>query len=130
MKARLLIVAILISVAIAVTVGIVRRDKDLRALETTDRAVIDQFRSAKTSVIITDADALKRLRAALVVRNVPPSAGMIEYDISFYDGKQLVRKVWVYPDGEWGFYRAKPPHWTTGSNPALKTLLDELAGSQ
>ena len=57
-------------------------------------------------------------------------AGETEYQISFHCGEQLVREVWAYADGEWDFHRPKPPHWTTGRNPALKKLLEELVSKR
>jgi hypothetical protein len=106
------------------------KKQDLPALEKADQAVIEQLWPAKRRVSVTAATALRKLRAALVTGDVPPSAGESQYEISFYRGKQLLREVWVYPEGEWGFHRPKPPHWTTGSNPALAKLVAELVGKR
>jgi hypothetical protein len=148
MKAHLLAVAILVLAAVAAkafaedaippaqaaadqrTALDLANRRDLPALEKADRAVIDQLWPAKKRVTVTGAAAIRRLRATLVVGDVPPSAGESQYEISFYRGKQLLREVWVYPEGEWGFHRPKPPHWTTGSNPALAKLVGELVGKR
>jgi hypothetical protein len=106
------------------------KTQDLPAVEKADRVVIQELWPGKARITVTKATALKQLRAALVVAEVPPSAGESHYQLSFYLEKQLVREVWVYTDGEWGFERPKPPHWTIGRNVELKRLIASLVDEQ
>ncbi len=91
------------------------REVDLPALEKTDRVVIEEAKIGRDGrrVILKDADAIKGLRKSLKPSKVPPSGGLTAATLSFYRGKVLIRKVWVFGDGEWGFERPGTD-WTTG----------------
>jgi hypothetical protein len=96
------------------------RDVDIPALEKADRVVIEEAKIGRggRQVTLEDADDLKGLRKALKPREVAPSAGITAATLSFYRGKVLIRKVWVFGDGEWGFERPGTD-WTTGGEVEL-----------
>ena len=100
------------------------RAADLPAMAKADRAVIEAVRGGK-KVTVTDK-ALDKLRAALVVKDTPPSGGKTAWTITFYRGEKVVRKVWVYSYGEWGVERPKGASWTLGTNAALAELIERL----
>ena len=96
------------------------RTVDLPALEKADRVVIEEVRPRPgRRVTLTGAKEIAALRRALKPAQEDPSAGKTAANLSFYRGKTLVRKVWVYASGEWGFYRPKGPDWTTGREAEL-----------
>ena len=96
------------------------REVDLPALEKADRVVIEDVRQpGGRQVTLDKPGAIKELRQALEAARVPPTGSETAALLSFYRGKTLIRKVWVFESGEWGFERSKGPHWTTGLDPAL-----------
>lgn len=77
---------------------------------------------------ITDAARVRWLADALAPAEVPPSSGEEAMTLRFYQGPTLLREVWIYPDGEWGF-RRPGTSWTTGRSDKLARLIQqELAG--
>ena len=75
---------------------------------------------------ITDAAEIKKILDALVVKEVPPSAGEISVTLRFFKVAKLLRQVWVYPSGEWGVVRLNTPSWALGKNEELSKLVDEM----
>ena len=95
------------------------RTADLPAIEMADEAVIVEVaKRGGMKVTILDK-ALTSVRKDLVLKDTPPTAGETTWTITFYRGAKVVRKVWVYSNGEWGVERPQGPHWTLGSNKAL-----------
>ena len=104
--------------------GLARR-VDLPLLATADRVVLDGYepggeRGAR--VTLDRPEAVAELRQALRPREVPPSDGVTAATLSFYRGNQLLRTVWVYEGGEWGFDRPGTSY-TTGEDPDLWQLI-------
>lgn len=102
------------------------RTADLPALEKADHAVIEEVAARGGKKVTVSDNALKGLRQALVLKDTPPSAGKTAWTITFYRGEKAVRKVWVYPSGEWGVERPAAPHWTLGSNKALAEKIERI----
>ncbi len=101
------------------------RTVDLPSLGNADRAVLS---SEGKTVEINDAARIRRLARALEPAAAPPSAGEIATTVRFYQGPTLLREIWVYQDGEWGF-RRPGTSWTTGHGDELARLIQqELAG--
>ena len=100
--------------------------EDLPAIALADRAVIELEGKRAT----VSGAALKKLIALLTVAVVPPSAGEAVATVAFFRKDALLRSIWVYPDGEWGVQRPKPPHWTLGKNAALVPALKEMLKAQ
>jgi hypothetical protein len=88
---------------------------DLPLLEKVDKVVIEEAKRGGGGKRITldKADDIKELRQALKARGVPPSGGVTAATVSFYRGEGLLRKIWVFEGGEWGFERPGTS-WTTG----------------
>jgi hypothetical protein len=109
------------------------KDADLPALKTADRAEVAESPEpigTGKSVEITDATRIRRLVDALKPTKAPPSGGMVAVTIRFYQGHTLLREVWVYGDGEWGF-RRPGTSWTTGrSDDLIGSVRQELAGDR
>jgi hypothetical protein len=91
------------------------REMDLPALEKADRVVIEEAKIRRDGrrVTLADADDIKGLRKTLKPSEVPPSGGITAATLLFYRGTVLIRKVWVFEGGEWGFERPGTS-WTTG----------------
>jgi hypothetical protein len=102
------------------------KSEDSPSLKRADSARIKRIRGQLANVLVAGPGELKRLREALAVRAVPSSCGEQLYKVVFYQGDKVVRGVWVYDSGEWGFTRRRGPHWTLGSNASPPNLLDEL----
>lgn len=118
------------------------KEHDLPAIAKADRVVIAQHFADEASAdrasangafvdearetTVKDKDALKRIREALVVKQVEPSGGETMYTLTFYRGDEVVREVWVYPYGEWGITRPKSASWTLGENEKLGEVLEGL----
>ena len=107
------------------------KNADLPALKAADRVVIAESPAPTgKSIEITDAAGIRRLVDALKPTKAPPSGGMEAVTIRFYEGPTLLREVWVYGDGEWGF-RRPGTSWTTGRSDDLIGLIRrELAGDR
>ena len=105
------------------------KNVDLPALKAADRAVVSESPGgAAKSVEITDAAGIRRLADALKPTKAPPGSGREELTIRFYQGPTLLREVWVYGDGEWGF-RRPGTSWTTGrSDDLVRLIRQELTG--
>jgi hypothetical protein len=103
------------------------REEDLPALASADRAVVTEARSGR-KVTVDRPVELETLRRALITASVPPSAGETAWEVRFFQGDRLIREVWVYPYGEWGFVRPEPPSWTVGSAPGLVEVIRKLLG--
>jgi hypothetical protein len=92
------------------------RAADLPLVGKADRAVIEESKPPRGKgrrVTLTNADDIKELRQALKPRKVSPSGSVTAATITFYRGKSLLRKLWVFEGGEWGFERPGTS-WTTG----------------
>jgi hypothetical protein len=97
------------------------RRVDLPLLATADRVVLDEHKPdgmCGARVTIDRPEEVAELRQALRPREVPPTAGRTAATLSFYRGNQLLRTVWVYEGGEWGFERPGTGY-TTGADPDL-----------
>jgi hypothetical protein len=96
------------------------REVDLLLLKRSDKVVIEESRRGGKGrrVTLDRAEDVKELRQALKVRSVPPSGGVTAATLSFYRGGHLLRKVWVFEGGEWGFERPGTS-WTTGRDGGL-----------
>jgi hypothetical protein len=66
---------------------------------------------------------MKTLRASKVAR----TRGITAAALSFYRGEVLIRKVWVFRDGEWGFERPGTD-WTTGREADLGKAIRKYMG--
>jgi len=99
------------------------RAVDLPLLEKADKVVIEGACVARgRRVTIDKVDDLKELRQTLQAQALTPSAGITAATLAFYHGDTLLRKIWVYGDGEWGFERPGTS-WTTGSEANLWNLV-------
>src|SRR5262245_54129676 len=97
------------------------RKVDLPLLEKADKVVIEEVDKPGAKgrrVSLKKADEVKELREALKPSKSPPSAGITAATITFYQGESILRKVWVFERGEWGFERPGTS-WTTGREAAL-----------
>jgi hypothetical protein len=96
------------------------RKVDLPLLEKADKVVIARpMRGGQgRQVTLTRAAAIKELRQALKPAQRDPSAGKTAATITFYRGKRVLRTVWVFEGGEWGFERPGTS-WTTGKQAGL-----------
>lgn len=92
------------------------RRVDIPALEEADRVVIqpEPWAKAKT-VTLTGAADMRQLRSALTVEAVAPSAGETWVTLTWMNGERVIRKIWVYDYGEWGF------KWPAMSGPIGRT---------
>ena len=88
------------------------RKIDLPLLEKADKVVIEESVGGRRHTI-QKADDIKELREALKVSEQQPSGGKNAVTILFYRKDDLIRKVWVFKSGEWGFERPSIS-WTTG----------------
>jgi predicted small lipoprotein YifL len=106
------------------------KNADLPALKVADRALVSEVAppiGTAISVEITNADQVSRLLDALMPTKVPPSSGKEAMTVHFYQGPTLLREVWVFQDGEWGF-RRPGTSWTIGRSDELVRLIrQELA---
>ncbi len=106
------------------------RQVDLPAITVADRVVITSApppRGTGQRATISDAARIQQLHQALTVHQTPPSSGMETVILRFYQGDTLLREVWVYADGEWGF-RHPGTSWTAGRNPRLIQLVQQELG--
>jgi hypothetical protein len=97
------------------------RKVDLPLLEKADKVVIDEGAKPEGKgrrVTLKKADELKEIRGALKPSKTPPSGGTTAVTMTFYHGESILRKVWVFERGEWGFERPGTS-WTTGREAAL-----------
>jgi hypothetical protein len=97
------------------------RKVDLPLLEKADKVVIEEMAKPEGKgrrVTLKKADELKEIREALKPSKTPPSGGRTAVALTFSHGENILRKVWVYQSGEWGFNRPGTS-WTTGREAAL-----------
>jgi hypothetical protein len=97
------------------------RKVDLPLLEKADKVVIEEMAKPEGKgrrVTLKKADELKEIREALKPSKTPPSGGRTAVTLTFYHGENILRKVWVFERGEWGFERPGTS-WTTGREAAL-----------
>ena len=73
-------------------------------------------------VILATAESVAEMRKALTREGRPPSGGLKAATLTFRQGDVVLRKVWVYDGGEWGFERPGTS-WTTGASPELWGLV-------
>lgn len=101
------------------------RRVDLPLLATADRVVIDEHKPGGERggrVTLDRPEAVAELRQALRPRQVPPAGGTTAATLTFYRGGHLLRTVWVFEGGEWGFERPGTSY-TTGADPDLWQLV-------
>jgi hypothetical protein len=89
--------------------------------EEADRAVLLPANGVD-AVVLTKPEEVAELRQALKPEAVPPSGGIRAATVAFYNGTSMVRQVWIYEGGEWGFVRPGTS-WTTGNSPELWDLV-------
>ena len=97
------------------------REVDIPAVKKADRVVIEEGGSPSGDgkrVTLDDAPGIEVLSRGLAPTVVLPSGGKLAATLSFYRGETLLRKIWVYQGGEWGFDRPGTD-WTTGLSPEL-----------
>ncbi|MDC3981089.1 hypothetical protein [Polyangium jinanense] len=92
---------------------------DLPLVRTADRAVVTWSSGGTTE---KRGQELSALVDALRVTEQQPSSGKQFAQIAFYRGEALLREVWIFADGEWGFVRPGTA-WTVGASPALGDLV-------
>ncbi len=96
------------------------RRVDVPLLRKADRVVIAEAKRGGKgrTVTLTRPPAIRELRQALRPKMSRDTRGMTAATLTFYRGDRLLRKVWVYWGGQWGFER---PGWsyTTGNSPEL-----------
>jgi hypothetical protein len=94
---------------------------DLPALASANLLSIE---SAATGarVILGSPSLVEPYRRALRPHEVPPSGGLVAATLRFYHDEELIRTVWVYKGGEWGFERPGTK-WTTGADAGLWRLV-------
>jgi hypothetical protein len=100
------------------------RDVDLKLLEKADRVVLvpaGPGADKKTSVTVK-GDDVATFRKALAPKAVDPSGGITSVKLQFYQGDTLLRSVWMFSYGEWGFERPGT-HWTIGNSDDLPGLV-------
>ena len=97
------------------------RAVDLPLLEKADKVVIE---GRGQRVTRDKADDLKELRQTLQAQAVSPSGGLTAATLTFYRGDTLLRKIWVFQGGEWGFQRPGTS-WTTGSDANLWNIINK-----
>jgi hypothetical protein len=102
------------------------RDIDLPALDLTDRVTIEPANKGDR-VILTTPQSIAELKRSLTISDVPPSAGLKAATITFSRGDDVLRKVWVYEGGEWGFERPGTS-WTIGASPDLWAQVKKWMG--
>src|SRR5262249_9664035 len=92
------------------------REIDLPLLAKADKVVIEESANGRRHTI-EKADDMKELREALKVSQQLPGGGKNAVTILFYRKKDLIRQVWVFKGGEWGFERPsiRLDHGTRGS---------------
>jgi hypothetical protein len=101
------------------------RRVDLPLLDRADRVVIEESKQAGgRRVTLTKRERIRELARTLKTRAVAPSGGRTAVTLRFYRGERLVRKVWVFEDGEWGFERPGTS-WTTGRERELWKVIQK-----
>jgi hypothetical protein len=95
---------------------------DLKLLEKADRVVLVPKGPKAGESVTVKGDDVAALRKALVPKAQAPSGGKTAAVIQFYRGDTLLRSVWMFPYGEWGFERPGT-QWTTGESDDLVALV-------
>ena len=94
---------------------------DLPALAEANRVTIESAASG-SRMTLRNPKSVESIRRALRPSEVPPSGGELAVTLFFFHDEELIRKVWVYEGGEWGFERPGTS-WTTGSDAELWRLV-------
>jgi hypothetical protein len=102
------------------------RELDLPALDLTDRVTIEPA-GKSDRIILTTPESIAEMKRALKPTDVPPSGGLKAATLTFSRGDDILRKVWVYEGGEWGFERPGTS-WTVGSSPELWAQIKKWMG--
>ena len=101
------------------------RQIDLPLLAKADKVIIDQApRRGRRRLTLENPDNIKTLREALKPSGGPETGGMNAVTISFFRKAELIRKIWVFEGGEWGFERPSVSH-TTGHEANLWMIIQE-----
>ena len=104
--------------------------EDLPALRRATRLTVTLgARGAAKDLTVVDPDVLNAVLSAMTVKETPPSGGMTWATLTWLAGDAVIRRAWVYEDGEWGFERPGTA-WTTGESQALSKLLKDLLREQ
>jgi hypothetical protein len=98
------------------------KEVDLKLLEKADRVVLVPRGPKPGESVTVKGDDVAALRKSLVPKALSPSGGKTVATIQFYQGDVLLREVWMYPYGEWGFERPGTK-WTTGESDDLVALV-------
>ncbi|GEM_PF-4341894 len=99
------------------------KEVDLPLLEQASRVEIEEAGGVRRTRIVKAAGDLAKIRQALTVGKTPPTGGENAAVLTFMTGKTVLRKVWIFKSGEWGFQRAKGTHWSTGKNQKLFAII-------
>jgi hypothetical protein len=102
------------------------QEEDLPAMALADMVIVAEIGLDARSVRVKSKSRLRRTLRALIVEQVEPAGGQTKYTFTFYRGNELIRKVWVHPDGEWTILRPDSPYWALGRNDKLVDLADDL----
>ncbi len=97
------------------------RQTDIPAAKRADRLVIQEAGvpiGGGKRVTIDSAEEVGDLSRAQKPKAVPAGGGMTAATFSSYRGDRLIRSIWVFEGGEWGFDRPGTD-WTTGFAPEL-----------
>jgi hypothetical protein len=101
------------------------RRVDLPLLAKADKVVIEEAKHAGgRRATLSKREQIRELTRALKPRAVSPSGGRTAATLRFYRGDKLLRKVWVFEGGEWGFDRPGTS-WTTGRDKDLWKAIEK-----
>jgi hypothetical protein len=101
------------------------REIDLPVLGRADKVVIEEApRRGGRRLTLENPNDIKVLREALKPTGGPETGGMNAVTICFFRKNELIRKIWVFEGGEWGFERPSVSH-TTGHEASLWMILEE-----
>jgi len=101
------------------------REIDLPVLAKSDKVLIEEAsRRGDRRLILENHEDIKALRDALKPSGAPETGGMNAVTISFFRKNELIRKIWVFQGGEWGFERPSVSH-TTGHEANLWMIIEK-----
>lgn len=95
---------------------------DIPALEKANRVGFESSMTKEFVPSSADPRVVDSFRKALHPKEVPPSGGEVAAKVSFFHDDDLIRRIWVYEGGEWGFERPGT-RWTTGADAELWRLV-------